>query len=126
MSRITEIEIAGKLYPLNFSTKAAKLISARYNGLGNIDKAFAGKNVDAMMDEVVWLLALLIEQGVAYERIVDGVDAKGITADELEIVLGVADFAGLKDQIMGAMLSGMERTVEVEDDPKNEKTTQGK
>lgn len=126
MSRLTEIEIAGTSYPLNFSTKAAKQISVRYDGLENIDKAFSAKGVDAMMDEVVWMLALLIEQGVAYKKIVDGEDVKGISADELEIVLGVSDFAGLKDQIMGAMLAGMERTVETEDDPKNGKTTQGK
>lgn len=126
MSRIGEIEIAGSTYPLNFSTKAAKQISARYDGLENIDKAFSEKSVDAMMDEVIWLLALLIEQGVAYKKIVEDEAVKGITADELEIVLGVSDFAGLKDQIMGAMLAGMERTVEVEADPKNGKTTQGK
>lgn len=125
MNRLTEIEIAGTSYPLNFSTKAAKLISARYNGLDNIDKAFTGKSVDNMMDEVVWLLALLIEQGAAYKRIVEGAEVKAINAGDLEVVLGVADLAGMKDKIMGAMLSGMERTVEVEDDPKNGETTQG-
>jgi len=124
MNRIGEIEIAGSKYPLNFSTKAAKEIAQRYNGLENVEDAFSGKAVDAMMDEVVWLLALLIAQGVAYKRIVDGEDAKGITADELEVVLGVADMAGLKDNIMDAMLTGMKREVEVEIEPKNAETTQ--
>jgi hypothetical protein len=124
MNRIGEIEIAGKLYPLNFSTKAAKEIAKRYDGLENIEDAFSGKAVDAMMDEIVWLLSLLISQGVAYKRIVDGEDVKGITADELEVVLGVADMAGLKDKIMDAMLCGMKREVEVEVDPKNAETTQ--
>ena len=125
MNRIGEIEIAGKLYPLNFSTKAAKEIAKRYDGLENIEDAFSGKAVDAMMDEIVWLLSLLISQGVAYKRIVDGEEVKGITADELEVVLGVADMSGLKDKIMGAMLTGMKREVEVEIDPKNAETTQG-
>lgn len=127
MNRITEIEIAGKSYPLNFSVKAAKEISERYDGLENIDKAFANKPVDEMMDEVIWLLSILIGQGVAYKHIVEGHEnVKGITADELEIVLGVSDLTNLKDQIMDAALSGMERTVETEDDPKNAETTQGK
>ena len=126
MNRIGEIEIAGSTYPLNFSTKAAKEIAKRYDGLENIEDAFSGKAVDAMMDEIVWLLSLLIAQGVAYKRIVDGEEIKGITAEELEIVLGVADMGDLKDKIMDAMLGGMKREVEVDDDPKNGKTTQGK
>jgi hypothetical protein len=124
MNRIGEIEIAGSTYPLNFSTKAAKEIAQRYDGLENIEDAFSGKAVDAMMDEIVWLLSLLISQGVAYKRIVDGEEVKSITADELEVVLGVADMSGLKDKIMGAMLTGMKREVEVEIDPKNAETTQ--
>lgn len=124
MSRISEIEIAGINYPLNFSTKAAKEIAKRYGGLENIEDAFSDKAVDAMMDEIVWLLSLLIAQGVAYKRIVEGEEVKGITADELEVVLGVADMSGLKDKIIGAMLSGMKREVEVEIDPKNVETTQ--
>jgi hypothetical protein len=124
MNRIGEIEIAGSTYPLNFSTKAAKEIAQRYDGLENIEDAFSGKAVDAMMDEIVWLLSLLIAQGVAYKRIVEGEEVKGITADDLEVVLGVADMAGLKDKIMDAMMGGMKREVEVEIDPKNAETTQ--
>ena len=124
MNRIGEIEIAGRKYPLNFSTKAAKEIAKRYNGLENIEDAFADKAVDAMMDEIVWLLSLLIAQGVAYKRIVEGEEVKGITADELEVVLGVADMTDVKDKIMNAMLGGMKREVEVEIDPKNVETTQ--
>ncbi len=126
MNRIGEIEIAGSTYPLNFSTKAAKEIAKRYDGLENIEDAFSGKAVDAMMDEIVWLLSLLIAQGVAYKRIVEGEEVKGITAEELEVVLGVADMAGLKDKIMDAMMGGMKREVEVEVDPKNAETTQSK
>jgi hypothetical protein len=61
---------------------------------------------------------------VAYKRIVEGEEVKGITADELEVVLGVADMTDMKDKIMNAMLGGMKREVEVEIDPKNVETTQ--
>lgn len=125
MNRISEINIAGTTYPLNFSVKAAKEFSERYGGLENVDKVFSDKSVDEMMSETIWLLSVLIGQGVAYKRIVEGEEIKGITADELEIVLGVSDLPDLKDQIMDAMLNGMDREVEVEPE-KNVKTTQDK
>jgi hypothetical protein len=71
-------------------------------------------------------LRLLIEQGVAYKKIVEGEDVKGLKQDELEIVMGVVDFADLKDTLLGAMTAGMKREVEVEQDPKNAETTQNK
>lgn len=124
MNRITEIEMAGRKYPLNFSTKAAKEIAKRYGGISSVGEAFEGKSIDEMMDEATWILALLIEQGVAYRKIVDDEEVKGLTKDDLEIVMGVVDFADLKDTILRAMMAGMEREVEVEPDPKNAETTQ--
>lgn len=124
MDRITEIEIAGKKYPLNFSVKAAKEVSKRYGDISNIGDAFSGKTMDEMMDESSWILALLIEQGVAYKKIVEGEDIKALTKEELEVVMGVVDFADLKDILLGAMMAGMKREVEVETDPKNAETTQ--
>lgn len=125
MNRIVDIEIAGKNYPLNFSVRAAKEISGKYKGLENIDKAFTDKSTEEMMDEVIWLLSVLIKQGVAYKKVNEGEEVSGISAEDLEIVLGVADLAGMKDKIIEAMNGGMNRTVEVETDPKNGETTQG-
>lgn len=126
MNRITEIEIAGRKYPLNFSVKAAKEVSERYGDISNIGDAFEGKSTSEMMDEANWILALLIEQGVAYKKIVDGEEVKGLTQDDLEVVMGVVDFADLKNTLLGAMTAGMRREVEVEPDPKNAETTQDK
>lgn len=125
MSRISEIDLAGRKYPLNFSTKAMKEMSERYGGLDpeNIEKAFSG-NAAQVLDGLVWMLHLFISQGVAYKRIVDGEEVKGLTADELEVVLGVDDIASLKGTLFSAMASGSARTVEVEIAPKNGETTQ--
>ncbi len=125
MSRITEIEIACKKYPLNFSVKAAKEVSKRYGGIENVTDAFSGGKVDEMMNEATWILAILIEQGAAYKKIIDGEDIKAPTQDELEVIMGVADFANIQEALMGAMTSGMEREIEVEPG-KNETTTQKK
>lgn len=126
MSRITEIEIAGKKYPLNFSVKAAKEVSKRYGGVENVTEAFSSGKVDEMMDEATWILAVLMEQGSAYKKIIDGEEIEAPTKEELEIIMGVSDFANIQDALMGAMTSGMEREVEVEVSPKNAKTKQGK
>ena len=126
MNRITEIEIAGRKYPLNFSVKAAKEVSKRYGDIANVGDAFANKPLDEMMDEANWLLALLIDQGIQYKKIIEGEELKGITKDELEIVMGVTDFADLKDTLLCAMTAGMKREVEVNQDPKNAEATQNK
>lgn len=124
MNRITEIDIAGKTYPLNFSTRAAKQMAARYGGMDQIDTAFEGKGIDEMLDDVIWMLALLIDQGVAYRRIIDGVQVDAVSADDLEVLLGMGDLVRIKDVLLEAMLAGAGREVEAEPDPKNAEATQ--
>lgn len=124
MNRITEIEIAGKKYPLNFSTKAAKEMAKRYGDISKIADAFTGKTAGQMMDEAIWILELLISQGVAYKQLAENEEIKGLAADELEVLLGLFEFADLKGIIFNAMNAGMKREVEVEIDSKNEMTTQ--
>lgn len=125
MNRITEIEIAGRKYPLNFSIRAAKEVAKKYGDISNVGDAFTDKPMDEMMDEATWILTLLIDQGAAYKRVVNGEDIKAPTQEELEVIMGVADFANIKDTLMGAMMAGMKREIEVEPNPKNAKTTQG-
>ena len=125
MSRITEIEIAGKSYPLNFSTKAAKVLAKRYGGLENIANAFAGRPADEALDELIQILVLLIDQGVAYRRIAEGVEAQGIGPEELEVLLGVSEYGRVKDTLLAAMSTGMSREIETVPDPKNADATPG-
>lgn len=126
MSRITGIEIAGTTYPLNFSLNAAKEVAKRYGEISSVSDIFADRSTDEMMDEAAWLLALLIDQGVKYKKIIDGEEVKQLTQDDLGIVMGVFDFKDLKDTLIGAMMAGMDREVEVEPDPKNAEATQSK
>lgn len=124
MNRITEVEIAGSLYPLNFSTKAYKSVEERYGGLDGINEALKGQCNAKMLDEINWLLALLIEQGAAYRKIMDGEGCKTISESELEVVTSIYDAPVLKTAIYEALLAGAKREVEVEADPKNAETTQ--
>ncbi len=124
MSRIVEFEIAGRKYPLNFSVKAAEVVSERYGGLENITEMFSGKSSGEMMREAIFLVHLLIEQGIAYKRLVDGEEIAGISLEDLAVIMGPSDFGKMQEALMGAMMAGMGRTVEVEPDPKNAETTQ--
>lgn len=119
MSRITEIEIAGRKYPLNFSVRAAEVMAEWFGGLENIEQVFSNRPAHEMLGDVRRIIALLIEQGVAYRKLVDGVDAPSITADELGIILSVGDTDVLKGALLAAMRVGMKQTVETEPDPKN-------
>ena len=126
MNRITEIELAGTSYPLNFSTRAAELFDERYGGLENIGSAISGSTTGKTIKEVRWMLATLIGQGAAYRRIVDKVENPPcLTEEELAVVMGIQDIQKLKTTLLAAMSAGSEPTVEVEPDKKNADATQG-
>jgi hypothetical protein len=125
MERIMEIEIAGTKYPLNFSVKAAKEVSKKYGDVSKIADALSEKNVADTMGELIWLLALLIDQGVAYKKIVDKEEVKGASEEELEVIMNGSDFLGLNEILVNAMTIGMTQEVEITPDP-NDETTQNK
>ena len=62
------INIAGTSYPLNFSLEAAEQIEDRYGDISKITGAFKGEKMSAVNKEAVWLLTLLISQGIAYQN----------------------------------------------------------
>lgn len=126
MDRLIYKEIAGTEYPLNFSVKAAKIVSDKYGEVSEIMTVLNEKNTADAMMELTWLLSVLIEQGVSYKKLAENEEVKGITEEELQVLMSGTDFIGLNELIMEAIMSGMTREVEVEDpkDP-NEITTQG-
>lgn len=124
--RITYVELAGKSLPLNFSAKAAKEITARYGSVDNISAAFDGKNPAELVDEIIYLMHLLLTQGASYMEIMEGEAVPRYTMEQLEIIITLQDIARLEGIIARAMSAGAEQTVEVQSDPKNAETTQGK
>lgn len=124
MGRLKEIEIAGKKFPINFSTKAAKAVDEKFGGIENMGEIFSTETVAGMMENLVWLLHLLIEQGIAYKQLIEGEEIQGYTQDELEILIGVSDIHRMKSDLLNAVGIGMKPEVEVETEEKNEETTQ--
>lgn len=127
MKRLTEIEIAGKTYPLNFSTKAAETISDKYGSFGAFGSAMSETaDTGKALKEIVWVLFLLMEQGAAYYRIVEGREVEIPTQEDLEVLIGIPDAELLREKILESVGVGAAQTVELEDNAKNEETTRSR
>lgn len=124
MGRIKEIEVAGKKLTLNFSTKAAKAVDERFGGIEQIGEVFSGDTVAGIMENIVWFLYLLTEQGAAYSKIVNGEEVAVYSLEELEVLVGFSDIMEMQNVLLDAIGMGMEAEIEVETDEKNEETTQ--
>lgn len=126
MKRITEIELAGKQYPLNFSVKAAKAVDEKFGSLDQLSGVFGWGDITTSMYNVCWMLELLMEQGAAYKKLVDGETVELLPKEELETIIGPADIPMVQVAILESIGLSMKPSLEVEPDEKNVETTQGK
>lgn len=119
--RSAKITIAGVDYELLLTTGAAKEIGRKYGGLGELgDKLMNSDDFVSALDEMIWLIELLINQGVAYYNLTHKDDKKEmITAEMLEILTTPADFASYRDALTQALTNGVMRNVESEENTKN-------
>lgn len=125
MNRVIELDIAGKAYPLNFSVKAARTIDEKYGGIEKMAESFENEGVGKIMSVLSDVTHLLMEQGAAYERLINEKEIEVPSADDLEIMLGMQDFKVLQETLFKAMGIGAAPTVEVEPEKKG-KAAQGK
>lgn len=115
------IEIGGQKYGLLLTTKATKDITKRYGGMEQLgDKLMKGKNMDEMLNEVIWLIVLLANQEILIHNLKDKQNPKPLlTEEEVELLTSPFDLAGYKDEIMAAMVKGTKRNIQSEDNGKN-------
>lgn len=126
MNRISEIEIAGKKYPLNFSVKAAKTVDEKFGSLDGISGVIgAAEDFSTNLYNIHWMLCLLMQQGAAYKKLADGEEVEIPSADDLEILIGAPDLVMAQAAILESIGLSVKPTVEIEADPKNAETTQG-
>ena len=122
MDRISYIDVAGTKCPLHFSVAAAEKVDEHFGGLENMGEKLSAGSMFEKLNEAIWLLSVLLEQGAAYMRLIERPEVKVWTVEQLKVLFGIGDFAGLKDQLLGAMSVGTRTTVDTE---KNGETTQG-
>lgn len=113
MNRITEIEIAGKKYPLNFSMKAARKFIERYGSVEDVWRKLNKMGQVKKLEEINWILALMMEQGCVYRKLTDGEDITPLAANELEVLMGFTDFAAVSDKIQEAIVAGITPEIEL-------------
>ena len=123
--RTAIINIGGVDYPLILTTKATKEIAKSYGGLESLgEKLMKNENFEAALDEIVWLITLLANQGILTHNLRYRNDQSAqkslLTEDELEILTTPFDLKDYKAAITEAMQRGTNRTVESEiDEGKN-------
>ena len=118
------ITLCGSQYELILTTKATKEINRRYGGLGKLgDRLSKAETFEETIDELVWLLTLLINQGILVHNAVNkllGEKQKPLfSEDDIEVLTSPADFADYKDAIFEALKKGTERHIKSEENPKN-------
>ena len=120
-NRTAKIMISDMEYELLLTTKATKAIAGRYGGLENLgEKLMKGENFEQAIEEIVWLITLLVNQPILIHNLRNPDNKKALlTQDEMELLTNPADLSGYKTAIMEALNKGIKRHVESEADTKN-------
>lgn len=114
------IVLGGEEYELLLTTRATKEIAKKYGGLDKLGEGLMkSEDVIDALDEVIWIMALLINQGVAAYNLKHDDKKKEITVDEIELLTSPGELVDYQVAIMGAMSNGMKRNILSEKDKKN-------
>lgn len=118
------IEINNEKYTLALTMDAFNAVAEKVGGIGNIQNLFAAKDIQAMYDDTLELLSILLAGGRAYAALAFEREEKPMPISRLKVLLGPGETMNLRHKVMEAVFLGMTREVEVEADPKNAETTQ--
>lgn len=131
MCKTVYIEVAGKEYPMRFSIAAAKAISEKFGSLDNLSEALSGAGEAETLDNVLWVVALLIQQGCAYKNLfekdqpvpenapVENGKYVALDKEQLEVGLDILSLRDLQGKIYQTVGTGQQQTVETQTDEKN-------
>jgi hypothetical protein len=116
-----KITIDGEQYELIMTMRATREIGKRYGGLEVVaDKLQNTANFEQVIEEVVWLITMLCNQGVLINNMHHPENQRPLLTDEkVELLTTPSDIIDFKDAIMECMSRGVKRAVENEPDPKN-------
>ena len=117
------IKIGENEYELILTTRATKEIAKRYGGLENLgDRLMKSENFEMALDEIIWLITLLANQGVMIYNLKNPNSKKPLLCEnEVELLTSPFDLAEYKNAIMDSMQKGTKRNIESEQISKNTK-----
>lgn len=118
------ITLCGEQHEMILTTRATKEINRRYGGLGKLgDKLSGASNFEEVIDELVWLITLLVNQSILIHNAKNKFSPENIkplfTEDDIELLTSPADFVEYKGAITEALQKGAVRHVKSEENPKN-------
>jgi hypothetical protein len=109
------LKIGKQQYRLEFTTAAMRDVTKRYGGLsqmaGELEKLGGGA-----IDEFAWLIALLVNQGIAIDNDENGTTNPIITSEKVMLHMKPGALMRAKDVLMGAINEGMRHGNETDDD----------
>ncbi|MDF2944410.1 MAG: hypothetical protein K0S01_3268 [Herbinix sp.] len=116
--RSAEIIISGETYLLTLTTRATKEIAKRYGGLENLgEKLLKAENFELALDEVVWLITLLVNQGILINNLKHKEAPRELlTEEEVELLTSPLELASYKEAITEAMFKGTKRNIVSEEE----------
>jgi len=119
--RSSIIKIGDQEFKLILTTRATKAIAKRYGGLEKLgDKLMKTENFELALDEIIWLITLLVNQSILIHNIKNKDDKRELLLEEeVEVLTTPFDLANYKNAIMASMLKGTKREV-VSEDSKNQ------
>ena len=124
MKKTKRIYIAGQEVALNYSVLAVETIEDMIPGdEKNVARFLYSENGKDNIERTHKIAEIMMEEGNAYEKIINGESYKVFKADELKTILTIKETMELRDQIVETMLESMGRKVEVETE-KNAQTAQ--
>jgi hypothetical protein len=94
-----EVTIRNKTYPLVFNTAAWEEVNNRYGGLEEMGKKLQEDHGKAI-NEYAWILALLINQGIALKNFENGTEEKGVTPEQIKLLMLPKDITGQQEIII--------------------------
>lgn len=108
-----KIILCGEEYPLLLSTRAVKEIGKKFGGLDKLgDTLTAGGDTDIAIDNVIWLITLLVNQPILiYNRSHIGEEKPLLTVEDVELMTTPADLGAAHDAIQTALSRGMSRSI---------------
>ena len=111
--KVSVITVGTREVELVLTTRATKLIAARYGGLEHLGRTLeASENFEETLGEVVWLITLLANQSIQIHNLTHPGDMQPeLTEEQLELLTVPADLATDREAIAEAPYRGTRREV---------------
>ena len=117
--RTAKINLGGKEYEMLLTTEAVMRITEHFGGIDKVGEKLANsKDLSEQVKDVLWLLTLLVNQGIRrsnLKRRLEGetfVAVKEFEEGDIGVLTDIGDLVRLKNDLIGAMMLGLTKNIE--------------